>query len=96
MLEAQHFTAAAEPKGSYALPAEYDGTVNETVLYHAVRAFQNNQRQGTASTKGRSEVRGGGPRGASRVRSRVGEAEQRARCRDGRAAGGRAGRGRCA
>jgi len=59
MLEAQLYTAAAEPKGSYALPAEYDGTVNETVLYHAVRAFQNNQRQGTASTKTRAEVSGG-------------------------------------
>jgi large subunit ribosomal protein L4 len=59
MLEAQHFSAAAEPKGSYVLPAEYDGTVNETVLYHAVRAFQNNQRQGTASTKTRAEISGG-------------------------------------
>jgi large subunit ribosomal protein L4 len=59
MLEAQLYTAAAEPKGSYALPAEYDGTVNEAVLYHAVRAFQNNQRQGTASTKTRAEVSGG-------------------------------------
>ncbi len=59
MLEAQLYTAAAEPKGSYALPAEYDGTVNETVLYQAVRAFQNHQRQGTASTKTRAEVSGG-------------------------------------
>ncbi|MGD8726085.1 MAG: 50S ribosomal protein L4 [Gemmatimonadales bacterium] len=59
MLEAQLYTAAAEPKGSYALPTEYDGTVNETALYHAVRAFQNNQRQGTASTKTRAEVSGG-------------------------------------
>lgn len=59
MLEAQLYTAAAEPKGNYALPTEYDGTVNETVLYHAVRAFQNNQRQGTASTKTRAEVSGG-------------------------------------
>jgi len=59
MLEAQLYTAAAEPKGSYALPTEYDGAVNEAVLYHAVRAFQNNQRQGTASTKTRAEVSGG-------------------------------------
>jgi large subunit ribosomal protein L4 len=59
MLEAQLYTAAAEPKGSYALPKEYDGTVNEAVLYDAIRAFQNNQRQGTASTKTRAEVAGG-------------------------------------
>lgn len=59
MLEAQLYTAAAEAKGSYALPGEFDGRVNEAVLYHAVRAYRNNQRQGTASTKTRSEVSGG-------------------------------------
>jgi large subunit ribosomal protein L4 len=60
MLEAQLYTAAAKQKGSYALPDEFDGTVNRSVLYHAVRAIRNNQRQGTASTKTRSEVAGGG------------------------------------
>lgn len=59
MLEAAHFTATAERKGSYALPAEYDGEVNQAVLYHAVRAFLNNQRQGTHSTKTRGFVSGG-------------------------------------
>lgn len=59
MLEAQLYTAAAEEKGSYALPGEFDGRVNEAVLYHAVRAYRNNQRQGTASTKTRGEVSGG-------------------------------------
>lgn len=59
MLEAHHFTPAAKRKGSYALPDEFDGTVNRAVLYHAVRAFRNNQRQGTHSTKTRSEVAGG-------------------------------------
>ncbi|MGD2134754.1 MAG: 50S ribosomal protein L4 [Gemmatimonadales bacterium] len=59
MLEAQLYTAAADRKGSYALPDEFDGTVNRTVLYHAVRAYQNNQRQGTHSTKTRAEVSGG-------------------------------------
>lgn len=59
MLEAQLYTAAAEEKGSYALPGEFDGRVNEAVLYHAVRAYRNNQRQGTASTKTRAEVSGG-------------------------------------
>lgn len=60
MLEAQLYTAAAKQKGSYALPDEFDGSVNKVVLYHAVRAFRNNQRQGTHSTKTRAEVSGGG------------------------------------
>lgn len=59
MLEAQLYTTAAQGKGSYALPEEFDGAVNETVLYHAVRAYRNNQRQGTHATKTRSEVSGG-------------------------------------
>jgi large subunit ribosomal protein L4 len=33
---------------------------NETVLYEDVRRYMANQRQGTASTKARGEVRGGG------------------------------------
>ncbi len=59
MLEARHFTASAKAKGSYALPEEFDGRVNRAALYHAVRAYRNNQRQGTHSTKTRSEVSGG-------------------------------------
>ena len=59
MLEAALFTATAQRKGSYALPAEYDGEVNQAVLYHAVRAFLNNQRQGTHATKTRGFVSGG-------------------------------------
>ncbi len=59
MLEAQLYTATAQEKGSYALPDEFDGTVNEAALYHAVRAFLNHQRQGTHSTKTRAEVSGG-------------------------------------
>lgn len=59
MLEAHHFTAAVKRKGSYALPDEFDGTVNQAALYHTVRAFRNNQRHGTHSTKTRSEVSGG-------------------------------------
>jgi large subunit ribosomal protein L4 len=59
MPEAQLYTAAAKQKGSYALPGEFDGTVNEDALYHAVRAYRNNQRQGTHSTKTRAEVSGG-------------------------------------
>ena len=37
----------------------FDGTVNEDVLHQAVKVYLNNQRQGTAKTKGRSEVSGG-------------------------------------
>jgi len=59
MLEAHHYSASAERKGTYALPQEFDGTVNKAVLYQAVRAFRNNQRQGNASTKTRAEVSGG-------------------------------------
>jgi large subunit ribosomal protein L4 len=59
MREAHHYTAAAKKKGSYALPAEFDGAVNQGALYHAVRQFLGNQRQGTHATKSRSEVSGG-------------------------------------
>jgi large subunit ribosomal protein L4 len=59
MLEAHHYNSSAERKGTYALPQEFDGTVNKAVLYQAVRAFRNNQRQGNASTKTRAEVSGG-------------------------------------
>lgn len=60
MLEARHYSAAAKRKGSYALPDWFDGSVNLAVLHQATRAYLNNQRQGTHSTKTRSEVSGGG------------------------------------
>ena len=61
MLEAAHYSAAgARHKSPFALPKDYfDGEVNEPVLHSAVRAFLNNQRQGTAATKSRSFVSGG-------------------------------------
>ncbi len=59
MLEALHFTAAGQRKGSHALPAEYDGVVNEWALHQAVRTYLNNQRHGTAATKTRGLVSGG-------------------------------------
>jgi large subunit ribosomal protein L4 len=59
MLEALHFTAAGQRKGSHQLPAEYDGVVNQAVLHQAVRTFRNNQRHGTAATKTRGFVSGG-------------------------------------
>ncbi|MDH4044662.1 MAG: 50S ribosomal protein L4 [Gemmatimonadota bacterium] len=59
MPEAQFYATNAKPKGAYTLPSEFDGVVKEGALYHAVRAYRNNQRQGNASTKTRAEVSGG-------------------------------------
>ncbi len=61
MIEAPMFNAAgARLKTPFALPADYfDGTVHQPVLHEAVKVFLNNQRQGTAKAKGRSEVSGG-------------------------------------
>ena len=61
MLEAHHVTAAGgKKKTKFSLPAAYDGDVHQGALYHAVRAYLSNQRQGTHSTKTRAEVSGGG------------------------------------
>jgi large subunit ribosomal protein L4 len=61
MIEAPHYSpAGARRESPFALPADvFDGTVNEPVLHTAVRAFLNNQRQGTHQTKTRSFVSGG-------------------------------------
>jgi large subunit ribosomal protein L4 len=59
MLEAHYYTATAQRNGQFQLPEEFDGVVREGALYHAVRAYLNNQRQGTHATKTRSEVSGG-------------------------------------
>lgn len=59
MLEALHFTAAGQRKGSHQLPAEYDGVINQPALHQVVRAYLNNQRQGTHATKTRGLVSGG-------------------------------------
>ncbi len=61
MLEAHHVTSAGgKKKTKFSLPAAYDGDVHQGALYHAVRAYLSNQRQGTHSTKTRAEVSGGG------------------------------------
>ncbi len=60
MLEAQHFSSSAQPRGSYALPDEFNGVVNEAVLHQSVRAHLLNRRHGTHATKTKSEVSGGG------------------------------------
>ncbi len=61
MLEAHHVTSTGGKKRTkFSLPAAYDGDVHQGALYHAVRAYLSNQRQGTHSTKTRAEVSGGG------------------------------------
>ena len=60
MLTARYFSASGEPGDARELPEEiFDGFVNEAVLHQVVKAHLANQRQGTASTKTRSEVAGG-------------------------------------
>lgn len=60
MLKAHHVSPTGGKKRSkFTLPAEFDGKVSEGALYHAVRAFLSNQRQGNHSTKTRAEVSGG-------------------------------------
>jgi large subunit ribosomal protein L4 len=60
MLKAHHVSSAgAKKKTKFSLPAAYDGSVHEGALYHAVRAYLSNRRQGTHSTKTRAEVTGG-------------------------------------
>jgi len=54
------FGADGEKRGERALPDLFDGPVNHALLRQAVLMYQANQRQGTASTKTRSAVRGGG------------------------------------
>ncbi len=61
MLKAHHVSSTgAKKKANFTLPATYDGAVHEGAIYHAVRAYLSNQRQGTHSTKTRAEVTGGG------------------------------------
>ena len=61
MLKAHHVSpTGAKKKANFTLPAAYDGAVHEGAIYHAVRAYLSNQRQGTHSTKTRAEVTGGG------------------------------------
>ncbi|MEX0892659.1 MAG: 50S ribosomal protein L4 [Gemmatimonadota bacterium] len=61
MLKAPVITAAGERNGERELPEQlFDGTVHQPAMWQVVKAYLANQRQATASTKGRSDVRGGG------------------------------------
>lgn len=56
------YTTEGKDSGSEAELADsiFSVTPNETVIYEDVRRYMANQRQGTAKTKERGEVRGGG------------------------------------
>lgn len=61
MFSAKLYSASGEPGESVELPQDlFDGVINEAALHQVVKAYLANQRQGTASTKTRGEVRGGG------------------------------------
>jgi len=60
MYKAKYYKADGKKGRARELPdALFDGVVNESVMHQAVKAYLSNQRQGTASAKTRSEVRGG-------------------------------------
>jgi len=60
MHKARYYKADGKKGRARALPdAIFDGVVNEGVMHQVVKAYLSNQRQGTASAKTRSDVRGG-------------------------------------
>jgi large subunit ribosomal protein L4 len=60
MAKARYYKADGKKGKARELPeALFDGVVNEGVLHQVVKAYLANQRQGTASGKNRSAVRGG-------------------------------------
>ncbi|MDH3223512.1 MAG: 50S ribosomal protein L4, partial [Gemmatimonadota bacterium] len=60
MYQARYYKADGSPGSQVSLPSSlFDGVVNEGALHQVIKAYQANQRQGTASAKGRSQVAGG-------------------------------------
>ena len=60
-MNAKHFSAKGDERGTVELPDEVFGQpVHEHAIWEAVRCYLANQRQGTASVKTRAEVSGGG------------------------------------
>jgi len=59
-LSLPQFSAAGDPSGSMPAPAVLSGHPNEHAIYLAVIAQLSNARAGTASTKTKGEVSGGG------------------------------------
>jgi large subunit ribosomal protein L4 len=61
MYKAPVITAEGETNGDRELPEVlFDGTIHEAAMWQVVKAYLANQRQGTASTKTRADVSGGG------------------------------------
>jgi large subunit ribosomal protein L4 len=54
------YNREGEIKSSIEVPRELKGAIHSPVLWQAVRMYLANRRQGTADTKRRGEVRGGG------------------------------------
>jgi large subunit ribosomal protein L4 len=60
MYKAPVITAEGEKTGDRELPEVlFDGAVHEAAMWQVVKAYLANQRQGTASTKTRAQVKGG-------------------------------------
>jgi large subunit ribosomal protein L4 len=60
MYKAPVITAEGERTGDRDLPEVlFDGTVHETAMWQVVKAYLANQRQATAATKTRADVKGG-------------------------------------
>ncbi len=60
-MNAKKYTSEGKANGTVELPSEiFEAEVNETLMHGVVKSYLANQRQGTAKTKGRSEVSGGG------------------------------------
>jgi large subunit ribosomal protein L4 len=61
MPKAKQYNLQGKELGEIDLPqGAFGAEPNEHVVWEAVKAYRSSQRQGTAATKGRSEVRGGG------------------------------------
>ena len=74
MATAKLFAATGDFKNDIQLPALFDEEVNKVCMYLHIKAILNNNRQGTAKTKTKSEVSGGGQKpwkqkGTGRARS---------------------------
>ena len=75
MATARRFGADGKEMGSVELPAAiFEAPVNEHLIWEAVKGYEGNQRQGTAKTKTRAQVSGGGrkpwkQKGTGRARS---------------------------
>ncbi len=61
MAEVSIYNTNGQVVGKLALNEKiFNGEINEPVLYQVIKMYEANQRQGNASTKTRSDVRGGG------------------------------------